>query len=760
MTLPTHLIVGPEQHGVVEYGLLLAKHAGGRVVRFDNWTALPTDPREFPAGPLQIYFTDHLFGSSPSEALTRVLNLVGNHPLSVSFHDVPQLEEGADRFARRAKAYVELAQRADAVVVNSQHEARFFTQRLTQNPHPALRVVPLPLPQRVTTIKPSSSTPPNPPSIHDDIAIMGFIYPGKGHMELLDSLSKNPAHGIHSLRALGRIADGHEWLADDLRSASMRAGVDLEITGFLDPEELEQEMFRAGIPVCAHRHFSASGSLMKWISLGRRVLVADGPYPRELRERWPNFIVLVKDDAWPEAIAALPSDFCDPSDPPSDWTWAQVASSYHQVWMKEPFDVMKNYPLAGRNPEHWPLVSVVIPYFDNPEGLRAILRALAEQDYPGEFECVVADDGSSSPPTFIPEEYSFPIRVERQADQGFRAAAARNLGAGGARGEVLAFVDGDTIPSRAYLREAVRLPALDPRGLVVGRRVHGEVGDGNAQEPAWLRDAWLRTGNLTGADDTSWRFIISAVLTCHRQLFDRVGGFDTTIVGYGGEDWEFGWRAWNAGALFHHNPAALAFHPEPDWSGRQAGWEEACSQKNPETLALAKRITHPLARPEGVIFDDADVLVQLPDNAGEWPPGVAIAVITGWLAIPYVHVVVPASALHSEETGLFADDPRVRVVDQRPALGRINVDLQQAAWPTDRSSAQCIFGVDGLGGKCTVYTSSGRSGQEEIQVGTITTARYRSLEVAGHLSSTATDVFVTWNTAREPIRLERQFAGW
>lgn len=760
MTQPTHLIVGPEQHGVVEYGLLLAQHAGGRVARFDDWIALPADPRELPAGPLHIYFSDHLFGSSPSEALTRVLTLAKNRPLSVSFHDIPQPEEGADRFARRAKAYIELAQRADATVVNSRHEARFFTEQLPKDPHPALSVIPLPLPQRVTAIQPESSTHSHPPRNHNDVAIMGFIYPGKGHRELLESLAKHPAHGIRNLRVLGRIADGHEWLADELRSASTRAGIELDITGFLDPVELEQAMLRAGIPVCAHRHFSASGSLMKWLSLGRRVLVADSPYSRELRERWPDLIVLVENDAWLETIAALPSDFCDPVNPPSDWTWAQVASAYHRVWSMGAFDLVRNSPLLGKNPKDWPLVSVVIPYFNNPEGLQAILQALGEQDYPGEFECVVADDGSSSPPTFGSEGYGFPIRIVRQEDRGFRAAAARNLGAASARGEVLAFIDGDTIPSQTYLREAVRLPALDPRGLVVGRRAHGEAGDENAQEPVWLRDAWLRTGNLAGADDTSWRFIISAVLTCHRHLFDRVGGFDSTIVGYGGEDWEFGWRAWNAGALFHHNPEALAFHPEPDWSGRQGGLEDECSQKNPETLELATRITHPIARPEGVSFAVADVLIHLPDSARDWPAGVAIATITGWLALPYVHVTVPTNTLSPKEAGFFADEPRVRVGDQDPALGRINVDLHQAVWPMDKSSAQCLFEVDGLGGRCVVYTDSGSNNHEDTPVGTITTARRRSLEVAGLRSCTATDMFVSWNTARKPIRLERQFAGW
>mgnify|MGYP002651303593 CR=1 FL=1 len=40
----------------------------------------------------------------------------------------------------------------------------------------------------------------------------------------------------------------------------------------------------------------------------------------------------------------------------------------------------------------WPDVSVIIPYYDNPAGLRAVLAALRAQDYPARVEIIVADD--------------------------------------------------------------------------------------------------------------------------------------------------------------------------------------------------------------------------------------------------------------------------------------------------------------------------------------------------------------------------------
>ncbi|RSZ63241.1 hypothetical protein EAH68_08130 [Corynebacterium hylobatis] len=60
--------------------------------------------------------------------------------------------------------------------------------------------------------------------------------------------------------------------------------------------------------------------------------------------------------------------------------------------------------------------------------------------------------------------------------------------------------------------------------------------------------------SLQRSDETSWRFIISAVLTCSRSFFGEFGGFDPTLAGYGGEDWEFGFRAGHAEARFVHEP--------------------------------------------------------------------------------------------------------------------------------------------------------------------------------------------------------------
>ncbi len=201
--------------------------------------------------------------------------------------------------------------------------------------------------------------------------------------------------------------------------------------------------------------------------------------------------------------------------------------------------------LDGVVPAAPPTVSVIVAYYDQPEQLARTLHALSRQDHPAEStEILVVDDGSPTAPV-VGER----VRLLRQEDRGFRLAAARNLGAAAATGDVLVFLDADTAPEPSYLRELTRLPALAPDCLTVGRRRHATLSGAPVQqpveqlgpahelpEPGWLSDAYRRSRDLLDADDRSYRHVIGAVTACHRSLFEATGGFDESFTSYGGED--------------------------------------------------------------------------------------------------------------------------------------------------------------------------------------------------------------------------------
>ncbi|WP_066524618.1 glycosyltransferase family protein [Corynebacterium bouchesdurhonense] len=288
-----HLIVGPDGHGVTEYALQLARATGADVIREEAFT-----DRELPDEAVHVAFTDHLFGAGPAEAADLLLSRVGRRPLSVSFHDVPQPEEGHDRYERRAVAYRRLHEHAAISATNSDHEARFFG---------ATRVIRLPVPAIDAPFAPEPGT----------VGVLGFIYPGKGHEELIRALQGSGRR----LRFLGSVSPGHEAWARELAAHA-------EITGWLTDDELAQEMGRIEVPVCAHRHFSASGSLMTWLGAGRNVLATDSDYTREIDAWLPGRITRVAGGAWRGAVEAFePQGTAPPAD-----GGAEGAQEWEDAW--------------------------------------------------------------------------------------------------------------------------------------------------------------------------------------------------------------------------------------------------------------------------------------------------------------------------------------------------------------------------------------------------------------------------------------------
>ena len=311
-------------------------------------------------------------------------------------------------------------------------------------------------------------------------------------------------------------------------------------------------------------------------------------------------------------------------------------------------------------------VSVVIPHFEAQAQLDLVLTALRLQTHPlTRLEVIVADDGSAVPPD-LQAAQGLSVSLVTQERRGFRAAAARNLGADRAAGDILCFLDGDTIPDPNYITELSRLPASLPDALVVGRREHADLtgwdparltgwltGDGAPPEvlefPMWLAQGYGASRNLLEADDRSFRFVISAVLGMTASLFRELGGLDPTFPSYGGEDWELAHRAWNGGAVFAHEPAALAWHDGPEWAGR-GGRRKA---KNAETLELAIRIPQERTRARHVIHRRPELVVVF-DNS-EWGDAATVVTADSFLAFGSVAVYLTRAVRYLE------DDPRVKL---------------------------------------------------------------------------------------------------
>lgn len=109
-------------------------------------------------------------------------------------------------------------------------------------------------------------------------------------------------------------------------------------------------------------------------------------------------------------------------------------------------------------------VSVVIPVLNGADTLGDTLTALVNQmGAPNDTEIIVVDNGSNDGTLEIVRK--FEVTVLTEAKRG--PAAARNRGLAQARGDIVAFLDADTLPTRRWLNELIA-PFVEPSVMLVG----------------------------------------------------------------------------------------------------------------------------------------------------------------------------------------------------------------------------------------------------------------------------------------------------
>lgn len=200
-----------------------------------------------------------------------------------------------------------------------------------------------------------------------------------------------------------------------------------------------------------------------------------------------------------------------------------------------------------------PLISVVIPVFQDQAGIRACLQALARQqsDTPP-FEVIVVDNGAS-PSIAVDPELPYPVKVLHQPQPG--SYAARNLGAHQAIGQVLAFTDADCRPASNWLACGYSTIAASAGRTIVG----GEVSLDLPSKPSATALYQWATGFGQESNIRDKHFAATANLFCTRQQFDVIGPFETRLLSGGDREWC--WRARRHGFSICHVADALVCTP-------------------------------------------------------------------------------------------------------------------------------------------------------------------------------------------------------
>lgn len=173
-----------------------------------------------------------------------------------------------------------------------------------------------------------------------------------------------------------------------------------------------------------------------------------------------------------------------------------------------------------------PDVSVIIPAFNEEAYLPATLAALQAASTRVRCEVIVVDNESTDRTAKIAERNGAVVLTESVHN----IARVRNTGAAAAGGDVLVFIDADTIIPEELLASIAQSMQDD-------RVVGGAVAvDYTPFERPWMR--WYVRG--WGFWSRFFNMKQGAAQFCRRETFRQLGGYDERI--YMGEDIHFYWR--------------------------------------------------------------------------------------------------------------------------------------------------------------------------------------------------------------------------
>lgn len=248
----------------------------------------------------------------------------------------------------------------------------------------------------------------------------------------------------------------------------------------------------------------------------------------------------------------------------------------------------KYKPVFSVNQNQQPLVSVVIPAYNNGKYLLNTLKHLEEQNLDkAKYEVIVVDDGSSDDTSelILAAKDSFkmawtylyyPRKSQRKmGDSQFRAGLARNLGVKSAQGKILAFLDSDIITPPHYLQKILDLH--NDWDVVQWRRdyLSKTVDSPNVKykdvdpkrdcfvpEDGYWHNFYEQAAqkNWEGVPDF-WKYTCTYALSLSKKSFEDLGWFRKTFCFYGFEDTDLGWRMYSSGMQFcFHNEAVFHLH--------------------------------------------------------------------------------------------------------------------------------------------------------------------------------------------------------
>ena len=306
--------------------------------------------------------------------------------------------------------------------------------------------------------------------------------------------------------------------------------------------------------------------------------------------------------------------------------------------------------LLDRRPRHrtyvrYPPISILIAAYNEEHSIGETLRSLAVQNYAGEFEAIVIDDGSTDRTADIVAGLNYPwLRLLRQKTN-LAKAAALNCGLAAARHDLIVTLDGDSYLLGNALRNLVGRYLSDPPGT---RAVAGTMLVRNSRDN-WVTKAqeWDYFHGIAAIKRMQSFFHGTLVAQGAFSIYDRsaieeAGGWEECV----GEDIVLTWAMLERGWRIGYAEDACCFTNAPDKLGGFVRQRRRWARGMLEAFRHHPRVL--LVRRMSTFFVYWNLLFPWLDLAytGAFIPGVILALFgIFWIAGPMTLALLPMALL-------------------------------------------------------------------------------------------------------------------
>lgn len=203
-------------------------------------------------------------------------------------------------------------------------------------------------------------------------------------------------------------------------------------------------------------------------------------------------------------------------------------------------------------------MSVVIPVYNDAEGIISTLRSLVKQDYPAErYEVIVVDNKSTDCTSHKVEAFQkeYPLVIKLIYENNIQSSyAARNRGIENSTGDIICFIDSDMWVEKDWLSRIEKFFRVNECVDYLGYKV----------KMVSPKDSLVYRFDTVTAFPIKQlmlekHFSPTGALAVRRKIFEYTGMFDERFFSSG--DVEFGNRVYGKGCKIGYSDDIAAYHP-------------------------------------------------------------------------------------------------------------------------------------------------------------------------------------------------------